>query len=101
MKRVPNGRINPQLNVVPADLIGALAGVAFGSVIKIMYAINTISKKRNISFDDLLELEHIPTELAEGDRRRTTEEAVITLIDEIGVGDTIRARTTRNWARRR
>jgi hypothetical protein len=61
--------------VVPADLIALVAGVSFGSVVKVLLAVNAISAGLKTPLQTLVALDAIPEVPANGERFGNTDKA--------------------------
>jgi hypothetical protein len=59
-------------NIVPTDAVALLAGVSFGSVVKVFWALNAIHDAQAGPYAALLESSLIPAEQATAERRENT-----------------------------
>lgn len=59
-------------DIVPTDAVALLAGVSFGSVVKVFWALNAIHDAQAGPYAALLESNLIPTEQATAERRENT-----------------------------
>lgn len=75
LNRYSNGQKLTGVNVVPADLIALVGGVSFGSVLKVLLAVNAISATLKIPIQDLLDLASIPEAPASEERVTDTNNA--------------------------
>ena len=61
-KRIPSGRPMPETDVVAVDAIALLAGVNYGSVVKVLAAIEAIKIHTGQSADSIVAFTDSPTE---------------------------------------
>lgn len=88
-KRIPSGRAmpnQPNRDAVATDAIALLSGVNFGSVVKVLAAIEAIRAHTGIEPNDIVKFTDVPTEPVQFDG---TFESRVTATDEL-VGSIVR-----------
>jgi len=79
IQRSSNGAVLPNTNVVAADAVAALAGVAGGSTNKVMMALHMLHLTTGIPYDALLNPTAIPAAPADPIRVEATEAFMYTV----------------------
>lgn len=58
--------------VLPTDAVALLAGVNFGSVVRVMWAIDAIKSATTMSYEDILNVDRIPKTFPDAERYSVT-----------------------------
>jgi hypothetical protein len=86
-KRIPHGRPMPDCDANATDVLALLSGVNFGSVVKVLAAIEAIKTHLKIPVEDIVRFANIPTESVafdgkHADRIEATDRLVHDLVND-------------------